>query len=148
MSAPVETIATKILIAAPPAAVWAALIDYPRYTAWNPYLVQVEGAAVRDTTIIVHAVAMSGMPPLVQPVTVVAADFPTMRWEGGVPDRAAFKGDHWWTLEPLGTGTLLRHFEHFSGSRAADILSQHRDTIRGNFERFNNALCDHLEQRS
>lgn len=134
------TIETDVLIAAPPAAVWAALTDYPGYADWNPYLVRVEGAAAAGADIVVHSVPLPGQPPMLATVRVVGVEFPAMRWEGGLADRSQFRGDHHWVLAAEGDGTRLRHFEHFDGALAADILARHGDTIRAAFIRFNVAL--------
>jgi hypothetical protein len=87
---------------------------------------------------------------MVQAVDVLSVDRPsTMRWEGGLPDRAQFKGDHWWVLEVESPSlTRVRHFEHFSGTLAGPILASHGGTIRANFDRFNRALKVHVESRA
>jgi hypothetical protein len=140
-------IETEIMIAAPPERVWGSLVDLSGYAAWNPYLVCVEGVAEPGATITVHSRPVPGGHVMVQPVLVVAVEPPrAMRGEGGLPDREQFKGDHWWVLETVGTGaTRLRHFEHFTGALAPAILGQHREVIRSNFIRFNEALKGHVE---
>lgn len=141
-----ETITTEIQIEASPERVWAVLTDYAAYGNWNPYLFRVEGEARSGAVLTVHASPAPGAEPLVQQVGVVAVEAPrVIRWEGGLPDRAQFKGDHWWMLEAEDAGTRLTHLEHFSGSLAPAILGRHRDLIRGNFVRFNEALKAHVE---
>lgn len=141
-----ETIETEILIDAPPERVWAALADYAAYPSWNPYIFRIEGSASAGSVITVHASPAPGAEPLVQEIRVIAVEPPaSMRWEGGLPDRAQFLGDHRWTLEAEGAATRLRQFEHFSGALAPAVLGRHRDLIRGNFVRFNEALKAHVE---
>jgi hypothetical protein len=143
-----ETIETEILIAAPVDAVWAALTDYGGYPDWNPYIVRIDGAPVAGSAITVHSRPMPGGDVMAAPVDVVAVAPWTMRWEGGLPDRAQFKGDHWFVLETTPEGTRLRHFEHFTGSRAVEILAAYRAVITANFERFNTALKARAESLS
>lgn len=37
------SITTEIEIAAPPDAVWAVLVDYDRYSEWNPFISKLSG---------------------------------------------------------------------------------------------------------
>lgn len=142
-----RSIETEVEIAVSPDSVWAVLADYPGYSDWNPYIVRIEGEARAGTTIVVHAKPNPGAVALASPVDVVAVEPPrTMRWEGGLPDRRLWRGDHWWTVEPRGTSALLRHFEYFSGELADAILAEHGETIRTNFHRFNDALKARVER--
>lgn len=140
----VITIATQIDIDASPDQVWAVLVDYPAYAEWNPYIVAVTGRD-GDAEIMVHAVMRPGAPPTVQTIAVIAAQFPELRWAGGLPDRSRFSGDHRFRVAAAPTGTRFSHVEHFSGSEAAAILAQHGELIRGNFERFNAAIKQRCE---
>lgn len=134
------TIETEIVIAAPARQVWDILSDLGGYADWNPYLVRIEGRAAVGDEIIVHSRSADGRTTS-QPIRVVLVDPQrAMRWEGGLPDRDLFLGDHWWILADMGAATLLRQFEHFSGSMAAAILAEHGRDIRENFIRFNEAL--------
>lgn len=140
------SIETEALIAAPPERVWALLTGFAGYARWNPYIVRVEGAAVAGSDIIVHSVPIEGRPPMVAAVRVVSADYPAMRWDGGLPDRARFRGDHWWVLDAADDGARLRHFEHFTGTDAPAILAAHGERIRANFHIFNAALKAEAER--
>lgn len=143
MTSVVHTISTEINIPAPIEAVWAVLTDLAGYAEWNPYLVRVQGRAKAGGVIVVHACSVPGAEPLVQEVEVVSVEPYTMRWEGGLPNRELFKGDHWFVLDAVGcSATRLRHFEHFSGARSAQVMARYGEVIRANFERFNAALVD------
>jgi hypothetical protein len=138
-------IETEIMIGAPITRVWAILIDFANYSQWNPYLIRIDGEAYAGTTIIVHSVISPGTAPMIGPVQVISVEPYTMRWEGGLPDRGQFKGDHWFVLVQRGGMTHLHHFEYFSGSRSDAILSAHGDMIRANFTRFNEALAHYAQ---
>lgn len=138
-------IETRVTVEAPIETVWAALTDLGRYADWNPYLIRVEGEAEPGETIRVHAVTPGRAEPLVQDVRVVEAAPFAMRWEGGLPDRTEFRGDHWFVLARADGVTTLDHFEEFDGTLAPAILAQHGEAIRANFERFNRALKAHVE---
>jgi len=140
----VITVATQIDIGASPEQVWDVLIDYPAYAVWNPYIVAIVGRH-GDPSITVHAVMRPGETATVQHVVVVAAQFPELRWAGGLPDRNLFAGDHRFQVAAGPAGTRFSHFEHFSGTQADAILAAHGDLIRSNFERFNAALKQRCE---
>ncbi len=142
-----ETIATEIVIAASPERVWAALSTFRDYPEWNPYLIRIEGEPKAGSDITVHAAMVADGEATIQQVKVVSVTPPfAMRWEGGLPDRALFRGDHWWMLEPINVErTRVRHFEHFSGTLVGQILGQHREALRGNFVLFNEALKRRVE---
>lgn len=139
-------IETDVRIGAPREHVWAVLTDYAGYARWNPYLVRVEGAARAGSELRVTSVPAPGAPAMTADVDVLAVAPFTMRWEGGMPDRSRFRGDHWWVLEADGDATRLRHFEHFTGTDAAGILEAHGARIRANFAIFNAALKAEAER--
>jgi hypothetical protein len=69
-----------------------------------------------------------------------------MHWEGGLPDRTLFKGDHFFELEDLGGDrTRLHHHETFTGSLIGEIVDAGRDVIHANFERMNDAARERCE---
>jgi hypothetical protein len=138
-------IETQIDIAAPLERVRAALLDGSRYAEWNPYLVKVEGELRTGADIIVHSQGLDGN-GMVAPVRVVSVEGDRMRWEGGLPDRALFKGDHHFVLEgSSGGGTRLHHYEDFTGTLLGQIIIPRAAEIRSNFERMNTALRDFCE---
>jgi hypothetical protein len=139
-------IETSIVIESAVDTVWSVLIDYAAYGEWNPYVIQIEGSAEAGSLITVHSVPVAGADPMVAPVSVVSVAPYTMRWEGGLPDRTLFKGDHWFVLARDGDMTRLDHYEDFSGTLASGILNAHGEVIRGNFVRFNEALKARAEQ--
>jgi len=134
-----RSICTTILIHAPIDHVWQVLTDYASYADWNPYLVLVEGAARSGTSIVAQAVDAQGNATMLD-VKVRRAHPYAMNWVGGLPDRTAFEGDHWLTLEDDHGRTRLQHVEHFTGSQMPAILDQYAESIRDNFERMNSAL--------
>lgn len=145
-SCPELTIDTSVDIDRPIAEVWAALTDFAAYPLWNPYLVQIEGAAVPGTKLIVHARSGSETPPLVQSVDLESITPFVMLWRGGFVDRDEFAGEHRFELTALTVGqTRLRHYEHFTGSRATAIIDQYGSTILNNFRKFNIALKHYTE---
>lgn len=138
---PVRTVRTEILIARKVADVWAVLVDFAAYGQWNPYIVRIGGAAKARTAITVHAARSGTQGALVQNIDLVSIAPYTMRWQGGLPDRSEFAGDHWFVLEPGGPNeTRFKHYEHFTGTRVPQFGAGDEMAVASNFERFNRAL--------
>jgi uncharacterized protein YndB with AHSA1/START domain len=49
-----EVVESELEIDAPIDLVWSVLVDYPRYSLWNPLLVRVEGEAREGELLLVH----------------------------------------------------------------------------------------------
>jgi hypothetical protein len=132
------SISTHQMITSPINRVWGILTDFARYADWNSYLVRVEGEAKPGVELTVHSVPKIGMEPMTAPVLLVSIQPHAMLWEGGLPDRSRFKGEHWFRLTKNAPNeTLLVHEEFFSGTDADAILDQYGATIQAAFERFN-----------
>ena len=141
-------IETRVDIDAPLDRVWQVLTDAAGYRDWNPYLVKIDGAFEPGTEIIAHARFEDGQ-ERAMPVQVVSVDRPRMRWQGGLPDRTMFKGDHFFELEGLRAGrTRLHHYENFTGALVGDLVKSGSAAIRRNFERMNDALRRRCEAGS
>lgn len=133
---------TEIEIDAPVDVVRRLLTDGERYSEWNPYLVRVDGR-LHDGADVVALGRNEDGSEMSMDVHVVSVGASEMRWEGGLPDRSLFRGDHRFAWEPLPSGrTRLRHFEVFTGSLVGDVLGSQRPVIERNFTRMNEALRD------
>lgn len=143
------TIATEIAIAREIGEVWRTLLDFPAYGEWNPYMVRIDGEARAGTVIEVHTLKHGTSAPLVQKIELVSVEPHAMRWQGGLPDRRAFAGDHWFALSATGPSeSLFRHYEHFTGTRLAEFLAGYEKTVTRNFHLFNEALKARCENRA
>lgn len=141
---------THVDIEAPLERVQAALVDGSRYPDWNPYLVRIDGAIAPGADVVAHGRSADGQEaePMAMPVHVVSVEANEMRWEGGLPNRSLFRGDHRFALEARGDGrTHLHHYEDFTGTLVGDIIVPRTATIQENFERMNAALRDYCEGR-
>ncbi len=140
-------IETAILIDAPIDLVWNILVDYESYGHWNPYIIRIDGVAQAGGTIDVHSIMSAQAAPIIAPVTVISLDRYIMHWEGGLLDRSAFKGDHFFALEMLDSGsTRLLHYEDFTGTQTEAILKAYQTVIEANFVVFNQALKTRAEK--
>jgi hypothetical protein len=108
----------EIDIAAPPAAVWAVLVDTPNWPRFDPFCDRIEGVAALGQTIKAFTKLAPGR---AFPVKVLTFDAPkTMVWSGGMPF-GLFTGVRTYTITPRGSGAHFRMTEEFSGPMLALI---------------------------
>lgn len=140
-----RTIETAIEIDAPPADVWAVLVDGQAYPDWNPFVRALEGDLRVGERIRVRLQPPGGRGMTFRPV-VRAVDPPhELRWLGQLGLPRIFDGEHRFVLEPLDGGTRTRfvHGESFRGVLVPFVGSMLRDTTTG-FAAFNEALRDRV----
>lgn len=137
-------IRTEIQIAAPPATVWAVLVDLAGYSLWNPMVVAAEGEVQRDGRASLRYRSSLGV-ELQFAVRITRADpGRELRWVGR---RLGIRGEHSFRLEPSGAGTQLVHGEIFTGALAGVLRFAFRRQVPV-FERFDRALRNEAERRS
>jgi hypothetical protein len=107
---------TRVLIAAPPEAVWRVLTDLERWSEWNAMVRYEGGRLAVGERLALRLTPPSGTGYAFRP-TVTALDPPRrFAWigrTGGVP--GIFDGAHSYTLRPVGAGTELVDREVYSG---------------------------------
>jgi uncharacterized protein YndB with AHSA1/START domain len=99
-------------IAAPPARVWAVLVDGASWPSWDSGVDGVEGAIAAGGRITIRSQAAPGR---AFPVRVTTFEPPTrLQFTGGMP-LGMFKGVRNYTLTPADGGTHLRMREEYTG---------------------------------
>jgi len=77
---------------------------------------------------------------IAQTVRVTACEPPRrLAWVGHIP--LLFRGLHWFSLEPVEDGTLLRHGEDLSGLVPLSFTRNRLDRQRRAYEEMNDALA-------
>ena len=105
---------TTVVINAPPALVWAILVDAPKYRDWNPEIVGIDGGIDRGERITGHVRLGSGA---VRRVALVVAAFEAprrMEWILRMP-LGLFVGRRIFTVAPNGRGSEFRLHLEMSG---------------------------------
>ncbi len=104
----------EIDILAPPAAVWAVLVDTANWPKFDPYCERIEGRAALGQTVKAFTTLAPGR---AFPVEVVTFDAPkTMVWKGGIP-LGLFTGVRTYTIATTAPGTAkFAITEVFSGA--------------------------------
>jgi hypothetical protein len=113
---PRHSLATEIVIAAPPERVWRELTDFASYPQWNPFVRSIKGEA-RAGTRLEAVIGNPGSEPMTLTPEVLVADPPReFRWRGSLSVPGTFVGEHYFILEPHAAGTRLVHGEEFHGA--------------------------------
>lgn len=131
-------IKTEIHIDKKPEEVWKALMDFPNYPKWNPFITSIK--KVGDDELI--AVMRSGNSEMsFKPRILIQEKNKELRWLGKLGGISGlFTGEHYFQLTPERDGTLFRQGENFSGIIAWLLLPFKYKEIRANFVSFNEAL--------
>jgi hypothetical protein len=143
----VRAIETEIEIDAPPARVWAVLIDFATYPTWNPFVRRIAGEPSTGARLDVLLGPPGKRPMRFRPTVLRAEPERELRWLGHLLVRGLFDGEHAFELEPLGADrTRLRQSERFGGLLVPLVGGLLAETRRG-FVAMNEALKARAEQR-
>jgi hypothetical protein len=140
---------TEIEISAPPEAVWAVLLDFPRYPEWNPFIVDLQGeprpgSPLRAT----FCLPDSNREQRFRPRLVKCEPPHELRWLGHLWMKGLFDGEQFFRLQASGTGgTRFVHGEDFSGILLRLLMPRITEATRG-FVYMNQALKRRVEARS
>jgi hypothetical protein len=139
---PTRTLETEIVIAAPPAAVWAVLTDGAGFAAWNPFIREMSGPVRPGARLTVSVHPAGGRAMTFRPRVLVADSGRELRWLGRLILPGLFDGEHSFRLVPLKGATRLIHAETFRGALVWLIDT---DRFRADFTAMNEALKRRVE---
>lgn len=132
---------TNIEIDAPANTVWEALIDFSRYSQWNPFIRSIRGEAKQGGQLEVFIQPPGGSGMTFRPVILEMQAGRELRWIGRLLLPGIFDGEHQFQLEPLGENrTRLIHRETFSGLLVPLLWGDLDTKTRQGFEEMNHAL--------
>lgn len=136
---------TEIEIDAPPNAVWAVLIDFPRFRDWNPFIASVSGEAKVGERLEVVLSPPEGREMTFRPTVLVVDPERELRWLGHLFFRGLFDGEHFFRLvEVAKTRTRFVHGENFTGILVKPLTQTLTKTARG-FVYMNQAIKRRVE---
>jgi hypothetical protein len=141
-----HTISTSIRIDAEPERVWAILMDFAAYPAWNPFIVAIEGEARPGAGLTVRIGPPGREPQTFKPVVVTVDSPSAFIWRGSLPIPGLFTGEHSFRLTREGDSTSFHHAEHFSGLLVPVLKKMLARTEEG-FHQMNSALKARAEAR-
>lgn len=133
-------IETEVEIGAPAARVWATLTDFARMPSWNPFITSISGTLVPGArlSVTIAPPGKSGM--RFSPTVLAVRPDCELRWLGHLFIPGIFDGEHYFLLEPIGTGrTRFTQGEKFSGLLVGPLSGMLAATAAG-FNAMNTAL--------
>ncbi|MBP6985922.1 MAG: SRPBCC domain-containing protein [Alphaproteobacteria bacterium] len=138
-------ITTEIHIRGTPENVWQALVDFPNYPNWNPFITRIEQIGDKQLA----AVMKNGSSSMeFKPQILKFQKDVEFRWLGKLAGVSGlFTGEHYFQLQQTDEGTLLQHGEKFSGILAWILLPFKHKEIKANFILLNEALKRLVENK-
>lgn len=142
-----KNVETTTIIDASPAEIWAVLMDFPRYSAWNPFITQIAGDAQVGQKLKAVIQAPRQKPMSFRPRVLHHQPQQEFRWLGHLGIPGLFDGEHYFRLEAIGPKqTKFIHGEQFSGLLAPLILKRIGKATLAGFEAMNMAIKQVVEK--
>lgn len=141
-----KQIKTEIIINASKEKVWSILTDFPRYSDWNPFIVNVDGQLVKGKKL--KNTLRNGEKKMVfRPTVLSVVPNRYFDWIGSLFVKGLFDGHHYFGIEELAANQVkLTHGETFSGILSGAILKKIGEDTRTSFIRMNQAVKTLAEQ--
>lgn len=137
---------TDIHIDAPRDHVWTVLVDFDRYSEWNPFLVEVLGTAEPGADLRVTLSPPGRRALTMKPTVTEVAPARALEWLGRLGPRGLFDGRHRFELHDAPNGSRLIQREVFTGVLVPLFRRTLEErTVRG-FVAMNAALKRRAEQ--
>jgi len=137
-------IESGIDINAPPRRVWAVLTDFAAMSGWNPFIRSISGELKQGARLS----ALIGPPGKstmrFRPKVLVVRPEQELRWKGALFIPGLCDGEHYFLLEPTGTGVRFIQGELFSGILVGLMRGSLSATEEG-FKAMNMALKERAE---
>lgn len=135
---------TEIIINATAEKVWSILMDFDKYSEWNPFILSITGGNSVGEQLRVTLKNGKGT-SVFTPTIVTNQTAQVFEWLGSIP-LGLFKGQHRFAIEKINnTQVKFIHSEQFSGLLAGLIMSQIGETTRNGFIAMNKALKERAE---
>jgi hypothetical protein len=134
-------------IDAPPERVWAAVVDFPGYAAWNSQLAYLGGTVELGGQLHLRLAAEGADPYEFKPTVSHLEENRRFAWIARTGLPRVFDGEHFFELERLPSGgTRLTNREEYRGvlSMIFQRLPMMKSAPRG-FEKMNNELKRYIE---
>ncbi len=139
-----QTIVATVDIEATPQAVWAVLMDWNAYPAWNPFIRIITGKAKVGGRIHVRIGLPLGTVPITATVTRLRPEA-EITWHSGLPIAGLLDRDHIITIAAEPHGCTITQTQTFDGTLAPAISIVADGLARSGLERMNAALKSRVE---
>jgi hypothetical protein len=136
---------TSIEINASAERVWQVLTDFAAYSQWNPFVIYAAGTPRAGETLSIRVQPPGKTVSRFRPLVLKAEPGRELRWVGTLP-LAAFRGEHFFLIEPLGEGRVrLHHGELFRGWLVPLVWRLQGEAIVRGYGMMNQALKQRAE---
>ena len=137
---------TEIDIECDPASLWTVITDFARYPEWNPVLPKVRGRAEPGSVVWFRFHLRWPIRMIFRARVVNVETDRELRWVGVLLFAALFRGEHYFTLQPLGDGqTRFLHGEKLSGALMLLTWPLIGSSMRRAYAEMNLALQERVE---
>lgn len=138
---------TRTAIAAPPAAVWAALTDTASYEDWNPFMQSLDGDVTDVGSRLSVTLSPPGRSPMrIRPRVVEHVEGRRFAWLGRLGVPGLLDGRHEFQVDAHGAGSVVHQREHFTGLLVPVLRRLLTDDTPPGFAAMNEALRDQVER--
>jgi len=138
-------IETSVEIHAPLDLVWAVLVDFERYSEWNPFIVDASGDLIPGDPLALTIKPEGGRAMNIAPRLLTLDVERELRWRGKILLPGVFAGEHVFRLSEKPGLVRLDHFEIFTGILVPVLWRILERPTRGGFEAMNRALKNRAE---
>lgn len=140
-------IQTEITINAPCDIIWEVLMDFEKYSSWNPFIQSISGEPQVGSTLKVEIHPPEAKSMVFKPKVLNVVPQSEFRWLGKGPLPGLFDGEHLFKLESIEeTKTRFIHEEEFTGVLVG-LSKKLLDKTEVGFSHMNEALKEECEKR-
>jgi len=140
-------IRSEIEINAPLTEVWAILMDFDKWSDWNPTVNQIYGTATLGSKLGITMAGPEGRDSQKYSAEIITFETPrSFRWRAVMIAGFLMTNDRSFELEPDGEGTKLVNTEHFSGLFVSLFWSKLKNFVPDSLKSMNEALKAKAEQ--
>ncbi|MGD1898840.1 MAG: SRPBCC family protein [Phormidesmis sp.] len=140
-----EELKTEITIQASAQEIWTILTDFPKYSAWNPFIPKITGIPKVGNQLTIQITPPGSRSMTFNPTVTQSQQNKIFQWSGHLLVPGIFDGIHTFTLQPITSErTRLIHKEIFTGLLVPLLWKSLNTNTRQGFEQMN----QHLKQES
>jgi hypothetical protein len=143
----VRVVRADRFIQAPPAAVWATILDFRSYPEWNSFIVFIGGEARAGSQLTVRVRPPGRKAMTFKPVVKVAEPERELAWLGRFVVPWLLDGEHHLRIERSNGGCVFVQEEYFRGALTPLYRKGFEATKRG-FEAMNDELKSRVESQA
>ncbi len=143
-----KTVKTQVIVNAPVDQVWQTLMEFDKYSEWNPFIPSISGnpKVGEKLNISIHPPEKS--PMKFTPIVLVCQSNKEFRWVGKLGLTGIFDGEHYFKLSSInGQETKLIHGENFTGLLSGIVFNMLKNSTIKGFELMNQRLKMRIENQ-